>query len=808
MLRDLSQAARGALRNPLLSIVVVLSLGVGIGVNTAVFSWLQAIVVHPLPAVSRSADLYSIELRTQSGSYSGMSWLEFRDLHDRLTTIEDLLVFRMVPLYIGDSGRVERTYGQLVSGNYFNALGLRPALGRFIRADEAERPGSEPVAVISNALWQSRFGGAQSAIGQPIRVNGRELIVIGVAPKRFQGTSLGLSFDVWVPATMASLLFDGSLELQSRGIRGYSAMGRLRAGASQQAAQADLDIAMNGLARTFPSSNTGVRAEALTFWQAPRGPLRLFIAALAALQALMLLLLLAVCGNTANLVLARASVRQREIGIRLALGAAPWRAASVVVSESVVLALAGAALGFVIAAWWTPAFIALPLSGLPIRFQAQVDRLSLVFAVLLGVACGFLAGAVPALQVSRLDPHITLRRGSRSSGRSRTRDILMATQVGLALIVLIVAGLSLRSFADTRGTDTGFRRAGVLLAAYDLTGRPMPDDRGLYARTFVSRLLSGLRSQPSIEAAAISSSVPLDIHGLPSRSFVLEGRARADGLLDDALSNTVTPGYFQLMGISLVAGADFAELDDGAASPQAIVNEEFVRRYLDGMPPESAIGRRLQVRDDWFVIVAVARNSLYEAFGEPPTPIVYFSYRDRTPLAGEIHVRSRSTAEGSVTSDLRRIVHGLDPDLPLFNIRTMVDHIETNLVFRRVPARLFSVLGPLLLLLAASGIYAVVSYAVSQRSKEVAVRMALGATARRVVAEFVAQNLGVAAVGALAGWVLTFVIALDVIGVETIDATVFGGVPLLLLAVAGLACWVPARRATVIDPMAVLREEG
>ncbi len=808
MLTDVRHAARGALRNPVLSLVVVLSLGIGIGVNTAVFSWLQAIILHPLPGVSKSADLYSIELRTQGGSYSSMSWLEFRDLHERLTTIEDLFAFRMVPLYIGDSGRVERTYGQLVSGNYFSALGLTPALGRFIRASEAERPGSEPVAVISYALWHSRFGGLPGAIGQPIRVNGRELVVVGVAPTRFQGTILGLSFDIWVPATMAPLLFEGSLELENRGVRGYSAMGRFRGGVSQQAGQANLDLAMNDLARVFPASNTGIRAEALTFWQAPRGPLRLFIAALAALQGLMLLLLLAVCGNTANLVLARATARQCEIGIRIALGATPWRAVRVIVSESILLAVAGAAAGFVIAAWWTPAFIALPLSGLPIRFQAQVDRLSLVFAVVLGVGCGLVAGAVPAFHLSRLDPHAAVRRGSQSSGRSRMRDVLMAIQVGLALIVLIVAALSLRSFTDTHRTDTGFRREGVLLAAYDLTGRPMPANRSLYARTFASRLLSGLRSQPSIEAAAISSSIPLDIHGLPSRSFMLEGRARADGTLDEALSNAVTPGYFQLMGIPLVAGVDFASLDDPAAPAQAIVNEEFVHRYLDGMPPAAALGRRLQARGDWFVIVAVARNSLYEAFGEPPTPIVYFSFRDRTPLAGEIHVRSRSGAETLVTPDLRRVVHGLDSDLPLFNVRTMVDHIETNLVFRRVPARLFSVLGPLLLLLAASGIYAVVSYAVSQRRKEVAVRMALGATARRVLVEFVVQSLAVAAVGGLAGWLVTFVIALDVIGVETIDAAVFGGVPLVLLTLAAVACWVPARRATVIDPMVVLRDEG
>ncbi len=807
MLNDLRHAARAALGNPVVSMVVVLSLGIGIGVNTAVFSWLQAIILHPLPAVSRSAALHSIELRTQSGSYSGMSWLEFRDLRERLTTVEDLFAFRMVPLYVGDPGRVARAYGQLVSGNYFDALGLRPTLGRFIRNDEAERPGSDPVTVISYALWHSRFGGAHDAIGQPIKVNGRELIVIGVAPKRFQGTILGLSFDMWVPATMAPLLFDGSVELQNRGIRGYSAMGRLRAGASQQAVQADLDVAMNGLARTFPASYTRMRAEALTFLQAPRGPLRLLIAALAALQGLMLLLLLAVCGNTTNLVLARASARQREIGIRLALGATPWRAASAVLSENILLGVAGAVVGFAIAAWWTPALIALPLSGLPIRFQTQVDRVALVFAMLLGIACGLLAGAAPAFQVSRLDPHVAFRGGSRSAGRSRMRDVLMASQVGLALVVLIVAGLFLRSFADTRGTDTGFRREGTLLAAYDLTGRPTPGDRSAYARTFASRLLAGLCSQPSIGAAAISSSVPLDIHGLPSRTFVLEGHVRADGTLDDALSNTVTPGYLSLMGIPILAGHDFAALDDPAAPSQVIVNEAFVYRYLDGLPPEDALGRRLRVRDDWYAIVGVARNSLYEAFGEAPTPIAYFSYRDRTLLSGEIHVRGRSGLDASVSADLRQVVRGLDPDLPLFNVRTMADHIETNLVFRRVPARLFSVLGPLLLLLAASGIYAVVSYTVSQRSKEVAVRLALGATSRRVVTELVVQNVAIAAVGALAGWLLTFVVAFDVIGVETIDAAVFAGVPLLLLIVTAFACWLPARRVTLMDPMAVLRNE-
>jgi predicted permease len=464
-------------------------------------------------------------------------------------------------------------------------------------------------------------------------------------------------------------------------------------------------------------------------------------------------------------------------------------------------------MGFAIALWWTPTLITLPLSGFPIRFQIQVDGAALVFAIALGIACGLLSGAAPALQVSRLDPQVAFRAGSRSASRSRLRNSLMAVQVALALAVLIVAGLFLRTFADTHTTDTGFRREGVLLAAYDLNGRPMPQDRSAFARSFASELLSRLQSVPSIEAAAISSSVPLDIHGLPSRSFTLEGHARTDGALDEALTNTITPGYLALMKIPLVAGTDFSRLDDPAASPQAIVNEEFVRRYLDASPSERALGRRLQNRGTTYVVVGVARNSLYNAFGEPPTSIIYLSYRDRPLLNGEIHVRVRSGSESGATADVRRVMHDLDPDLPLFNVRTLVDHVETNLVFRRVPARLFAVLGPLLLVLAASGIYAVVSYTVSLRSREVGVRMALGATARRVIGEFMAENLAVVLAGAIAGWLLTFIVALDVIGVDTLDAGAFGGIPLLLLLVAGLSCWIPARRATEVEPMAVLREE-
>jgi predicted permease len=375
----------------------------------------------------------------------------------------------------------------------------------------------------------------------------------------------------------------------------------------------------------------------------------------------------------------------------------------------------------------------------------------------------------------------------------------MSIQAGLALIVLILAGLSYRSVTETRGTDPGFRREGVLLAAYDL-GRSTGPDAG---RAFAARLLASLRRLPVVEGAAIASSVPLEIHGLPSRAFTVEGRARSDADDDRSLVNTITPGYFQVMGIPILAGTDFADLNDASTSPQAIVNEAFVRRYLDNALP---LGRRIAVRGRTLAIAGVVRNSLYNAFGERPQPIIYFSYRDLPPAAGEIHVRTRAGSESVAAQDLRRLVRDVDAELPLFNVRTLIDHIETNLVFRRVPARLFTVLGPLLLMLAAVGIYAVVAYTVSLRTTEIGVRLALGATVRGLIAQFVGESLVVVALGALVGWSLALAAAI-VIAPDQIDLPVFAGVPAILLLVATLACWIPVRRATRISPIAALRQD-
>lgn len=794
MLRESWRAIR---RMPVVSAVIVLSLAAGIGVNTVVFSWIQSRVLEPLPGVEQGARFHGIEAKNASGMYPSSSWPEYEDLRDGLGAFEGVIASRMLPLYVGERGQVERAYALLVSPNYFEALRVTPLAGRFF--SEAEAASRAPVAVISYGLWQSRFGGRADIVGQRLRANGADLQVTGVTPRAFQGTVTGLSFDIWVPATLAPLVAPGSQELDRRTQRGYSVLGRLPDGVSRGQAQAEVSAFMTQLATSYPDSNTGISAEVLPFWQAPRGPNRMITTALMALQIVMLLLLLAVCGNTANLVLARASARQKEIGVRLALGSGPWRVARLLLVENMMLGVLGAIGGAAIAVWGTNALKVLPLTGLPIRFETSVDLGGLAFAIALGVLCGMLVGAIPALHLARLDPLAAFRAGAMSASRNRTRNVLMAAQVALALVVLIAGGLFLRSFLATRTEDTGFTRHGVLLVAYDLTGRNV-DTAG--ARTFAARLLDRLRAHPDVAAAAVSISVPLDIHGLPMRVFTLDGRTRTAEGQDQALTNVVTPGYFEALDIPIRDGRDFAALTDTVSPPQAVVNETFVRAFIG---EGSAIGRRLQARGGTYMIAGVVADSLYNAFGEPPTPIIYFSYRDRAPASGEIHLRARSGDGAALAPVARAIVRDLDADLPVFNARTFDQHVDTNLVFRRVPARMFAFLGPLLLVLAAIGIYAVVAYSMSVRRTEIGVRIALGASAARVVRDFVSETMGVVMIGAAMGWLVAFVIAADVTGGAPLDLIVFAGVPALLLTVAALASWLPAQRAAKLEPWQALR---
>jgi putative ABC transport system permease protein len=798
--RDARHGWRLVRGRPGFATVVILSLGVGIGANTTLFSWIQALVFRPIPGVADATAFNHIEPRTDTGGYPGSSWLEYRDLQSRVGSFADMVASRMVPVNVGEPGRPERVFGLFVSGNYFQALGLRAAAGRLIQPDETGQSGAAPVAVISYDFWQSHFAGAPAAVGATLRANGRPLTIVGVTPEGFVGTVLGLNFDVWLPATMAPVVFAGSRELEERGARGYQLLGRLAPGATLPQAQAELDEAMRQLAHDHPDTNATLTGEVLTFWQALRGPQLFLVNALAMAQIVMLILLLAVCGNTANLVLARASTRQREVGVRMASGASRWRIVQLVLTENVVLALLGAAAGVALAFWGTAALASVRLTtAFPVRFIVGVNAWDLAFAVLLALTCGIVFGLPPALQLSRIQPQASLASGASTAAGRRMRDVLMGAQVALAVLLLFVAAASLESYGSTHTTDPGFRREGTLLASYDLSGRNL---NAAATRDFLVRLLEGIRALPGVDAAAVAVSVPLDIHGLSLRPFRVEGHERSDGADDQALTNTVSPGYFQTMGIPILAGSDFAAIADTAAGPQVIVNQAFVDRYV---PSGQPVGRRLESAGTTFTIVGVVKTSISESFSEPPTPVIYDALRDRPTRFGEIHVATRAGAEMLLANDLRRVVRGLDPDLPVFNVRTMAAHLETNLSIQRIPARIFVVLGPLLLLLAAIGIYAVVAYSVSQRTTEIGVRLALGATPGQVVWQFVTETFGVVAMGAAAGWLIAFVFALDVVRVASFNVPMFAGVPALLLAVAALAAWLPARRTAAVAPAAALK---
>jgi predicted permease len=795
-------ALRTIARMPGVAAVVILSLGVGIGVNTAVFSWIQAIILKPIPAVDDSGSFYHVEPKADAGTYPGMSWTEYRDLTARLQSLEELVAFRMAPLNVGESGQTERTYAQLVSGNFFTALALRPAAGRFLRGDEVERPGGEPVVVISHDYWQTHYAGAASVIGQTIRVNDNVLTIVGVAPENFQGTILALQFDLWVPATLAPALFAGSSELDSRNQRGYSAMGRLAPGADEAGATAEFATAMRELAAQFPETNGRVSGELIPYWRAPRGPQAMFLASLGILQGVMLLVLLAVCGNTANLMLARASTRHREVGVRVALGARPGAVMRLMLAENLLLGIFGAGVGILIAWWGTEALRAMPPYGaFPVRFQTSLDAIGLAFAVGLGLISGLLFGAAPALQLGRVDPQQALRSGSKSAGRSSIRDGLMAVQCGLALLVLVVAGMFFGSYVETQGTNPGFRTEGLLLATYDLSGTVTTDE---YPRQFASQLLDRLGRVPAVESVAIANAMPLDIHGLPMRGFTLEGRAQTTAQQELALTNIVSPGYFKTMEIPIVAGEDFVGLTDTARPAQVIVNEEFVRRYI---APGDPLGRRLTNGNVDYTIIGVVRNSTYEAFGEPPTPAFFFSYRDRARYLGEVHLRAKPGSETLLASEVQSAVRAIDASLPVYNIRTMDEHVERNLFLRKIPARLFAVIAPLLLALVAIGIYAVVSYSVSQRTTEIGVRIAIGATSDRVVWQIVKEGLLVASAGVILAWVLAAMVQTHLFSGSPGAWTVLVSVPIVLMGVAAVACWLPARRATTVDPVVALRAE-
>jgi predicted permease len=806
---DLRYAARQLLRSPGFAVVAVLSLALGIGANTAVFSWIDAILLRPLPGVD-DRGLVAFETLTPSGEAVGNSYPDFRDYRDHLGLLSGLAMAQAAALGLGDRDHVDRIWGEMVSGNYFAVLGVKPALGRAFLPDEyGDKPNAYPVAVISDALWRRRFQADPAIVGKPVTVNSHQLTVVGVAPPAFHGTVPGLAFDVWVPLAMRPQINGiGEWMLRDRKTRDLRGFARLKPAVRIERAGAEIAALARELARVHPYENGGIGARLLPLWRAA-GPQRDLLVPLQILMAACGALLLIICANMANLLLARAVGRRRELGIRVALGAGRLRLARQLLTESLLLAALGAAAGLPLALFLGRSLAGLlPRSDLPFFLDLRLDAPMMAFTLLLALGAALLAGLYPMLHACRAGQREAIgeggRGGSATVGSRRTRSALVVGEVALALITLIGAGLFARSFDSARRLDPGFDAAGVLVSQFylDTSGYSL-DQR----QQFCLRLRERLRSSPGVTAVAYADSVPLGLAGGSWEDLKIEGYVPRPDENMKILRNVVAPGFFDLLRVPILEGRDFTEQDDRRWLPVMIVNQAFARRFFEHRNP---LGKRVYGWGKWFTVAGVVKDSKYVGVAERPRPYFFVPFRQvyREDRAVALYVRTAGDP-GAMIPELRRQVRLLDPKVGVYDAMPLAEYIGGSLYPMKVAATLLGVLGAWCLALAALGLYGVMAYTVSQRTHEVGIRMALGARPADVLRLVVGQAMllvaGGLAAGAVAAFGLTRLVRGALVGAG--DPGVFLGAALMLSAVAALASFLPAQRAAGVDPVVALRQD-
>jgi predicted permease len=815
-IRDLRFALRILSASRGFATVAVLTLALGLGSATTVFSWIDSLLLHPYPGATHSEQLAVLEMSIPSAPNGGtsVSWLDYTDYRDHLKLISGLTPQRYCALSIGESATARLAWGELVSASYFEVLGVQPILGRmFVSAAQSDTPGAYPVTVISERLWRSYFASDPKVVGKSIRVNRRPLTVIGVAPARFRGTAPAMLLDLWVPVSMgADLALMGNSMFKDRSYRDFSSMVvRLKPGVSIARAQAEVSALAASLSAAYPKTNRGVSATILPPWRAHSGTGDLLLSPLRILMAVSLVLLLIVCANVANLLLARSVARYREFGVRLALGASRWRVARQLLTETMVLALLGAFAGLMLLPWMWNALLALvPNVGLPIAREFDLNGRIGVFIAVVCVLSAFAAGVAPALFSARANLNDVLKEGGRSGmagGVTRSaRSLLVIGEVALAAVALVSAGLFARSFQNAREIRPGFDSANVLFSRFFLEGTTFsPAQQGAFA----VRLRSNLQTAPGIQAVSYSDFTPLSTTAGPYDRVEPEGYAPVPGESMNVNRALVSPDYFAVMRIPLLAGRDFRESDDSKAAPVMIVNQAFARRYFHS---ETAVGRRVRLFGKWMTVVGLARDSKYFSPAELPRPHFYLSIRQFQQGLHELYFFIRTAGEPEQAIPLlRRVVAATDSGASSFHSVALSEYTQVSLFPQRVAASLVASLGVMCLFLAALGLYSVMSCAVNQRAQEIGVRMAMGARPADVIGMLLRQGMLLALTGLAAGSAAAFAVTRLVSGmlihVGASDPATFLSAAVFLALVALVATWLPARRATRIDPMIALRQQ-
>ena len=809
LIKDIRYGFRNLVKRPGYTAIALITLALGIGANTAIFSLVSAVLLRPLPG-AHPEQLVEVYGTTHRGAdYTLQSHLNYKDYRDRNNVFSGLLSYRMAAMSISHEGRNERVWGYLVSGNYFNTLGIHPFLGRYFLPEEDQTPGSHPVAVITYACWLKRFASAHDVAGQSVRINGINFTIVGVAPEGFHGTEVAYLPEVFVPTMMARQIEPGSTWLDERGDDNLFVLGRLKQGVTTRQAESALSTITQQLAREYPHENEGRGVRLLTpglFLPEIRSSVIGFSGVLMGVVTLVLLL---ACVNMANLLLARATERRKELAIRLAMGASRARIVRQLITEAVMLSLGGGLAGLVIAAWINALVSALKFpSDVPLVFELHVDWRVLAFAFGVSLATGIAFGLLPALQSSRPDLIPALKDEKSIGGfrRSRLRNGLVIVQVALSLVLLVCAGLVVRSLQVAQKTRPGFTPENAVTLSFDLGLQGYAEEKG---RAFQKDILQRAEALPGIRSVALVSTLPLSLDYSFTSIYVEGQTVTGPSNLPVAIPNEITPNYFRTMEIPL-RGRDFTDADDKNSSRVAIVNETFARRLFPG---RDAIGGRFNFNgpdQPFWEIVGVAQDGKYNTLGEDAQPAFY------RPLLQDYNTNAslvaRTTGDGKAAiAALRGELLALDPMLPTYNARTLSDHLSVPLFPYRMAAVVLGTFGVLAVVLAAIGIYGVMSYVVAGRTREVGLRVALGAARSDVLLLIMKQGMSLALIGLAAGLLVGFGAARLMVqllfGVNPTDPITFAGVLLLLGLVAAFACYLPARRATKVDPLVALRYE-
>ena len=813
--RDLRQSLRGLGRSPGFTAAAVASLALGIGANTLIFTFLNALFLTPLPvaAPERLVALYSTD--PQNPGFLELSYPNVRDLAQRVGAFSGTAAYRNASASLEEGGEAEVVHGEIVSGGYFDVLGLRPTRGRFFLPEEDLGAEGPAVVVLSHGLWRRRFGGDPGLVGRAIRLNGRAFTVVGVAPEEFAGLALlAEPPDLWLPAALHGAVLTGAegKGFTRRGGRQVAAVARLRPGVGIESARAELEAAARELEREHPEANQGLGLAAVPLAQATihPGERERYVRSGALLAAVVGLLLLVAGANVANLLLARALARRREIAVRLSLGAGRGRLARQLLAEGALLGLLGGAVGLALAAVGRKVLWALRPPFFPDSLHPALDARVLGFTLAVALGTGLLFGLAPVLQSFRLDLASALTNQAGAMGARRApavgaglRGALVAGQVALSLVVLAGAGLFLRSLAKAEGTDPGFERERLFVIPVDLGGRGYEEAR---AQEFYRRVVERVSAVPEVRSAAVASRFLL-VPGGQRVSLEVEGRQPPGfaGLLIGV--NRVGPGYLETAGIPLRAGRGFTAADRLGAVQVAVFNETLARWLW---PEGSAVGKRFHFSGDPVPteVVGVAADARYGDLGEEPQPYVYVPVAQNYSPVMMVHVRTRGDPALAVGA-VRREIQALDRSLPLLEARTIGQIRERALWAPRMGAGLLSVFGLLAAALAGLGIYGVVSYSIGQRRREIGIRLAVGAGRPQVLGLVLGQALRPVAAGLAAGLAAALALARLaaglLFGVTAADPAAFAAATLLLAAVALAAVYLPARRASGLDPVAALR---